>query len=271
MGPIPNELVIRLLEAMPADVTTSSSPKSLVDPYRVAELFKQLDQSRKISDDVITRLEIPYIEVLNRFRPELALHRQVIKEPSLFADVISWAFKRADGQVEESADDQVRERRASVAFSVLWNLRLIPGLAEDGTVDAKALSTWVNEARRMCTERDRQDMGDRQIGQILANAPIGEDGVWPCEPVRGLLDDLASRHIGIGFVTGKRKLRGVTSRGVFDGGEQERSLAEKYRHDASRIAGRRPFTAQLLRQLAADYEGEARVHDQSADWSDQFE
>ena len=269
--PIPDELVIRLLEAIPADVTTSSSPKSLVDPYRVAELFKQLDRSGNISDDVIARIEIPYMEVLDRFRPQLALHRQVVKEPSIFADVISWAFKRADGQADKPVADELRERRASVAFSVLWKLRLVPGMMDGGAVDTEALLTWVNEARRMCTERDRQDIGDQQIGQILANAPAGQDGVWPCEPVRGVLDNLASRHIGIGFVTGKRNLRGITSRGVFEGGEQERSLAEKYRHDASKIAGRRPFTAQLLRQLAAAYEGEARDHDQSADWSDQFE
>ena len=269
--PIPHELVIQLLEAIPVDVAASPDLSSRVDDYRVAELFKKLDQSGDVSDRLIAGLEIPYIEILDHHRPQLALHRQVTREPSLFADVVTWAFKRADGKAEDSVDGQELERRAPIAFSVLWKLRVLPGLMEDGTVDAEVLSTWVIEARRMCKERDREDIGDQQIGQILANAPVGEDGIWPCEPVRDLLDDLGSSHIGIGFTTGKSNLRGITSRGVFDGGEQERSLAEKYRHDASRIAGRRPFTAQLLRQLAADYEGEARDHDQSADWSDQFE
>ena len=269
--PIPHELVIQLLEAIPVDVAASPDLSPRVDDYRVAELFKKLDQSGDVSDRLIAGLEIPYIEILDHHRPQLAMHRQVINDPSLFVDVICRAFKRADGQAEHSVDNQVRKLRAPVAFSVLWKLRLIPGLMEDDTVHAEVLLTWVNEARRMCKDLDRQDIGDEQIGQIFANAPAGQDGVWPCEPVRDLLDDLASRHIGIGFVTGKRNLRGITSRGVFDGGEQERSLAEKYRHDASRIAGRRPFTAQLLCQLAADYESEARNHDQSADWSDQFE
>ena len=142
---------------------------------------------------------------------------------------------------------------------------------EDGSVDVEALSTWVNEARRMCRERDREEMGDQKVGQVLANAPVGEDGVWPCEPVRDLLDDLASCHIGIGFTIGRLNLRGVTSRGVFDGGGQERSLADKYRQDARKIGARWPFTAQLLRQLATNYEVKARREDQRADWSDQFE
>ena len=263
------EVVIQLLDALPADAATDPVPP--VEEYKIARLFETLDKSDDVSDDTIAGLEIPYLEILGYHRPELALHRQVIREPSLFADVISWAFKRSDGQAEEYVDDQLLQRRALVAFSVLWKLRLLPGLMEDGSVDVEALSTWVNEARRMCKERDRQDIGDEQIGQMLANAPAGKDGVWPCESVRDLLDDLASRHIGIGFTTGRINLRGKTSRGVYDGGEQERSLMDGYRQDAAKIGARWPFTAQLLHQLAANYEVEARREDQQADWSDQFE
>ena len=269
--PMSHELVIQILEAVPADVVASADQRPYIDAYRVADLFKKLDQSGDVPDDMIARLEIPYLEILDHDRPQLALHRLVVKEPSIFADVITWAFKRADGEAEESVDDQILERRAPVTFNVLWKLRLLPGLMEDGSVDVEALSTWVSEARRMCRERDREEIGDLKVGQVLANAPVGEDGVWPCEPVRDLLDGLASCHIGIGFTMGKNNLRGVTRRGVFDGGAQERSLADKYRQDAHKIGAKRPFTAQLLRQLATDYEVKARREDQRADWSDQFE
>ena len=269
--PMSHELVIQILEAVPADIVASTDHRPYIDAYRVAALFKKLDESEDVSDDTIAKLEVPYLEILDHHRPQLALHRQVVREPSLFADVITLAFKRADGQHEDSVDDQILERHAPVVFNILWKLRLLPGVKEDGSVDLDALSTWVNEVRRMCRERDREDVGDRQVGQVLANAPVGEDGVWPCEPIRDLLDGLASRHIGNGFMTGKRNLRGTTSRGVFDGGEQERSLADGYRQDAEKIGARWPFTAKLLRQLAASYESQARQEDQQADWSDQFE
>ena len=269
--PMSHELVIQILEAVPADVVALADPQPYIDASRVADLFKRLDQSDDVPDDTIASLEIPYLEILDYNRPELALHRLFAKRPSLFADVITWAFRRADGKAEETADDQVRERRSRVAFSVLWKLRLLPGLMEDGSVDGEALPTWVNEARRMCRERDREDIGDQQIGQMLANAPAGEDGIWPCEPVRDLLDDLASPHVGIGFTTGRANRRGVTSRGVFDGGGQERSLVDKYRQDADKIGAKWPFTAQLLRQLAGNYEVDAKREDQMAEWSDQFE
>ena len=271
LEPLPYELVIQILEAVPTDVEASTNQGPYVDPYRVARLFEKLDQSEVISDDTIARLEIPYLEILDYDRPELALHRLVVREPSLFADVITWAYKRADGQAEESADDQMLRRRATIAFNVLWKLRLLPGLMEDRSVDVETLSTWVNEARRICRERDRSHVGDDQIGQILANSPVGKDGIWPCEPVRDLLDDLASPDIGNGFTNGRMNLRGVTSRGAFDGGGQERSLVNNYRQDAAKIGAKQPFTAQLLRQLAARYEVEARREDQKAEWSDQFE
>ena len=271
---LPHELVIQLLEAVPFDVEASPDRAARLSGYAVSDLFKKLDQSDVVPENVVARLEIPYLEILRTVRPRLALHRQITKEPSLFAEAVSLAYTRADGRSEESINDQLRERGAHVALNILWELRSIPGLMEDGSVDPETLTSWVNEARRLCRERDRQDIGDQQIGQLLANAPVGEDGIWPCEPVRDLLEELSSSDIGVGFSTGKTNLRGVTTRGAFDGGGQEDTIAEGYRMDAAKLAAKWPsqqLTAQLLRDLAARFETESRFHDYRADWSDQFE
>ena len=269
--PLPHELVIQLLEAVPLDVEASPDRAARLSGYAVSDLFKKLDQSDAVPENVVARLEVPYLEILRTVRPRLALHRQITKEPSLFAEAVSLAFTRADGRSEESLNDQLRERGAHVALNILWELRSTPGLMKDGSVDPEALRSWVNEARRLCRERDRKDVGDQQIGQLLANAPVGEDGIWPCEPVRDLLDELSSSNIGTGFTIGKTNLRGVTTRGAFDGGGQEDTIAEGYRMDAAKLAAKWPFTAQLLRDLAARFETESRFHDYRADWSDQFE
>ena len=271
LSPLPNQLVAEILEAVPADLVDLADWGLRVDPFRIAHLFEKLDQSGDVPDYLIAKLEVPYVGMLEYDRPHLALHRQVTRQPWLFADLITWAFKRSDGQAEEAVDDQTRKRRATLAYNLVWKLRILPGLMEDESVDAESLSTWVNEARRLCKERARGDVGDQQIGQVLANAPVGKDGIWPCEPVRDLLDSLAARHVGIGFVIGKSNLRGVTSRSLFEDGQQERSLVDKYRYDADRMAARWPFTAQLLRELATGYGSEAVREDQKTDWTDQFE
>ena len=88
--------------------------------------------------------------------------------------------------------------------------------------------------------------------------------------MRDLLDKTGSPHLGQGFTTGKFNLLGMTGRGVFEGGEQERSLADGYRADAARISSLWPFTGSLLRRLADSYESSGRRFDSESDWRDQF-
>ena len=182
LRPMPGQLVAQILEAVPGDLAASADQKPHVDAFRVAHLFNRLDESDDVPDEVVARLEIPYVGMLEHERPHLVLHREVARQPSLFTDLIAWAFKRSDGQAEEVVDDQTLEYRATLAYGLVWRLQTVPGLMEDGSVDAEALSTWVSEGRRLCKERARGDVGDQQIGQILANAPIGKDlAVRPCK------------------------------------------------------------------------------------------
>ena len=273
MSSIPNDLVVQVLEQTPIDYANeiAAGRKRQSDAYGIGRLFEKLDQSDDISNGRIAQLEFPYIHLMDEWQRQPALHREILRQPSLFADFVSWVFKRSDGSMDSDVDEETRRNRAEAALAVVWSLRGLPGQEDDGVVGADALSAWVNEARRLCHERDRGDIGEEQIGQVLANAPVGADGVWPCEPVRDLLDRIGSPHIGQGFTTGKFNLRGVTSRGMFDGGEQERSLADGYRADSAKIASSWPFTAQLLRGLADDYESNARQFDRESDWRDLFQ
>ena len=267
------ETIIRILDAVPRDLSATQDMQGYGDNfmYDVADLFKKLDNSEYVADEEIARLEIPYISVLHYHRPHMAFHKQVCRDASMFADLVCYTFRRSDGQQDEVLDDETRKSLAHFASGALWHLRGFPGKTEAGPIDFEVMSMWVDEPRRLCKERGREIVGDQQIGQVLANCPVGEDGAWPCEPVRDLLGRLTARHVGIGFTMGKHNLRGVTSKGIFDGGTQERSLADTYRKDASSIAAKWPFTAALLRELADGYTQEGQYEDQRADWSDQFE
>ena len=270
---VSNELVEQVLEQTPVDYANeiAAGRERRIDAYATGRLFEKLDQSDNVSNERIAQLEVPYIHIMHEWQRQPALHREILRQPSLFADFISWVFKRLDGSMGSDVDEKTRRNRAEAAFTVFWGLRGLPGQDDNDAIDAEFLGAWVKEARRLCQERDRGEIGEEQIGQILANAPVGADGVWPCEPVRDLLDAVGSQHVGQGFTTGKFNLRGVTSRGMFDGGEQERSLADGYRADAVRIASSWPFTAQLLRRLADRYQSDARQFDRESDWRTLFE
>ena len=270
-SPANPEAIALVLERLPRDLP----PKELAGfhgqlGFMVAELLSRLEESGSFSEDVIAGLEIPYVGLLRFDRPKLALHGQILRSPSLFADLIAWVFGRSDGVADSDVDESTRQNRATWAFDLMRHLRGVPGQLQDETIDYEVLENWVKEARRLCKERAREAIGDQQIGQLLANAPGGADGIWPCEPVRDLLDSLGSYHIGVGFTIGKYNLRGVVSKGVYGGGDQERTLASRYRADAEQLSARWPTTAKLLRELADGYEWEGRLFDSDADWREQF-
>ena len=267
--PVDDDTIVRTLEQIPEDLRNCGVPMHRNLGSLFAKLFERLDESEDVADSEIANLEIPLIYAISQHRPILAIAREALREPSLFADLITLAFTRADGEYDDALSDEEIEARFRFSFKVFENLRGIPGRIDDGTVDSETLEVWVSESRRLCEDRDRKDIGDQRIGEVLANAPVGTDGVWPCEAVRHVLETTPSpQHIRIGFKIGRSNQRGFTSRGIFDGGSQERELAESYRKDAAQIRARWPATARLLRELAEGYESDGHRQDARADWTD---
>ena len=267
------QLIVDVLENLPRAVSADepASQQTLPDAFHIADLFRRLDAAPDVTEETVARLEIPFVGLLEHHRA-MALHRVVVNDPVTFSDLTTWAFKRDDGQGEdEEIDQDARANRGHRAFGILRELRGIPGGRGDGTVDAEILERWVDEARRLCREHGRAVIGDDLIGKIMANAPAGADGYWPSEAVRDALDKHHAEQMGIGFVIGKLNLRGVTSRGVFEGGGQERSLAAELLSHADAVTTRWPFTAKLLRAIARSYERDARNEDVRADWRDLFD
>ena len=270
---VDHEIAIQTLEQLPYDLTAGATEEFIAGGlgHRIDMLFGKLDESDAVGNDTIARLEIPFLNSLHwGNRGNLALYREIARDPALFADVIALACKSDDGHSDDAPNEQAAQVATTIIAQITFGKGVIPGRTEDGTIDYETLSAWVNEARRLCGERGRGSIGDEFIGQLMAKAATGEDRVWPCEPVRELLDSIASPGIGNGFVVGTRNLRGVTTRGAFDGGDQERALADKYTRWASAIASKWPHTAGLLRRIAESYQHEAQRNDQEANRRDQF-
>ena len=272
--PMPSEVIVKVLERIPFDRARGTEPESTaanLDSYSITVLLEQLDAADEVSNEVIARLEIPYIHELKQERSNFVLYREILRVPSLFVELICNVFKHVDEQQEVKSEDRHREQIGILCLDILENIRELPGLRSDVTVDVDKLGSWVSEARRLCAENGRREIGDQRIGQILANAPADEDGTWPCEPVRDFLELLwPNEHIGIGFQLGKRNLRGVTLRGMDDGGDQERALTKEFRESADSCKTRWPFTASLLRQLADHYESRASYEDSRAKSMDEL-
>ena len=268
-----HEIVIQTLEQLPQDLAYRAVQGLNTGAFKLAlvDMLKQLDESNDVDDDTIAHLELPFISVLDSdTRPNPAIYRKIANEPSLFADLVALAYKRGDGESSVAYNRQTTPLSTEILAQINFGKGDIPGKTKDGAVDHESLLFWVNEARHLCDERGQAQVGDIFIGHLLAKSPTGQDEIWPCEAVRELLEKIGSQYIGDGFVTGTKNLRGVTSRAVFTGGDQERSLMEEYRKQANMIGTRWPRTASLLRRVADLYQQDAQWFDQEAEERDQF-
>ena len=272
--PLHHEIVIRTLEQLPADLAADKAPELRTAGiiYGIAKMLEDLDESGVVGDDVIAYLELPFLPALHYVgHSNLALYRVLSNNPALFADLVASAYRRNDGQMDTTSAEAT-PISAEIFARIIMGEGVVPGKMQDGSVDYESLSNWVSEARRLCAERGRAEIGDNFIGHLLAKSPDGEDGLWPCEPVREVLELLGpgAQHIGNGFDSGTFNLRGVTMRDPFAGGNQERALADKYQQQASMMSSKWPHTAALLQRIVGDYQHEAQWHDQESDELDQF-
>ena len=238
-----------------------------LDPYYISSALSTLDGRPGVTSDEMARLEFLFIRALDHSEHGIPnLERQLVESPRLFVQVLALTFKRNDnGQDPPEWRIQGGEQREAVwsaAYALLDRIRRVPGTADNGTISAADLKTWVTEARALCLEYGRAEIGDQKIGQILAAAPVGGDGIWPCVPVRELLEEVASREIAIGMGVAVYNSRGAHFRS--EGGADERALASKYRTWSRQLAFEYPYVASLVEQIAARYDHEADREDSDA-------
>jgi hypothetical protein len=260
MSQVEPALIYQVIDEM----RTAHEPEiRLPEPWYVGWAFDLIEKAGIIDERKLAELEFGYVGLLEHSERGLkSLERWLVSDPKLFAELIRGLYKPKHGQVTEVSEDA--KLLADVAHRVLMKNKKVPGQSSEGTIDKDSFDRWVAEARRLCTESDHAAVGDVQIGQMLALAPTGSDGVWPCEGIRLLLDSDDADDIRRGFSTGILNSRRVFSRGYDEGGEQERALARKYRKDADALQVACPQLSSILRKIEKYYDDSATREDVAA-------
>lgn len=233
--------------------------------YDVETLLKIVAANRhKLGVERAVRVEWYFLPMLGYDPDAQTLHLTLAEDPKFFVEILSMVYRPTSNDETDKPSEQ--ERAASEnAFRLLHSWATCPGIDDHGEVTLVRLREWVIAARSLLAERQRVEIGDEQIGQALASAPADADGSWPCEPVRALLEELQNDRIDRGLEIRVLNNRGVTSRSLEEGGQQEWKLAEGYRSRAEQFVTRWPRTAAIFRRLAESYEADARREDAQAE------
>ena len=228
--------------------------------YELETLIEYLRQS-DADEDAVAMLEWKALPALG-FEPRgLFLERKLARDPEFFVQILSLCFR--SNNTDEASN--VPQDVATNAYQLLRSWQTIPGTAGRGEpVDADALAAWYATAELLLIEVGRLDIGQEVIGQVLAHAPADEDGLWPCEPVRSFVEQVASERLEAGLRVECFNKRGVTRRSLDEGGAQEYALADQYAGWAARTATTAPRIAAVFRSLAKGYRLDGQREDDEA-------
>ena len=259
------KVIFDILSAML--LPTSKDENNPPDSYRLGVAFSQISEYEMLSLEQKASLEFAYIEVLAPcgLKSENCsiknLERYLEEHPEFFVQLISELSKRDDGEDDRSENINKKEFRAK-CFDALGALSHIPGEDNSGKINTEKLEEWVKQVISLAENNGCRNIAEYYIGKLLGHCQNGEDGIWPCEGVRDLVEDIHSKNMIEGMYIEKRNSRGVTSRSFGDGGAQEWRIVEQYQDWSRQLAITHPFVAdELLGQLAKSYQNEAEMWD----------
>lgn len=271
-GPRPQaaELIVRALDGLLTDQAQSAAARDL-STSDFQQLFAYLEAVREhLALGDLVRLQWSYLPALGYDGKVPALSESLAVDPAEFVGIVCTVYRvRPKSEDEEVAEDQAAEEQrdasmATNAYRLLNAWDSPPGLV-DGVMNAEVLRAWINSAMDLLAERGRTEVGLQHIGQVLGHTPPDADGTWPGLVVRDLLEEVQLDHIETGLYLQIVNSRGITSRGLEDGGDQELKLAADYRAKAKALADDSPRVAGLFRRVAVSYETDARRNEEDAE------
>jgi len=261
---IPSALVLEVLEAM---CSAKEEEWRTLETYYAQTFLERLQQEGQTDETRLAKLEFGLLPILGKYtlRPQ-TLERVLAKDPGFFIECLKILYRprhQAEG-TERSEGDPHDAQKARLVWRLFAEWQHLPGTQEDGSISLDELREWILATRAAARDADRIEVCDVTIGQIFSRAPGDEKGIKPCVPVRDIIEQSESDEIERGFTTGLYNLRGVVSKGVFEGGQQERDLALEYERYAQACETTWPRTATALRSLVEIYQREAELADAEA-------
>jgi transcriptional regulator with XRE-family HTH domain len=252
------------------DMKTVAGQEKQMCTYFLRELFAGLQERYdRLSDDQKARLsslEWSYLSLLDGISAQpRGLFKHFAEHPEGFAEVVSWVYRSSNDSADCVTRTDEQERLAEQGLHVLmaWTQQgAIPGRKDDGAVDYDVALNWIRRAREACKATGRLSICDLKIGEALgACKDTDSDGVWPCEAIRDVIEEIASEDLDRGTAIGQFNSTGVQTRSLEGGGTPERETARKFRAWADKCDVSWPRTAKVLRQMATSCEYDADIED----------
>jgi hypothetical protein len=253
-------LLFQLLDAAIPELNERSEPISSMFVHHVTQIFKALEARADVPRIDIARREYAYSGLFQQRDAPLTLHRMMADDPDFYMQIIEDVFRPKSVESSRDEADEAEKRRARNGYRLLSSFKLVPG-ADGQTLSPERLRNWIEKVCNRASLTDRVDISASYIGRILAHSPNDPDsGAWPHKAVAKIVDDLQAEEIERGIMIERFNMRGVFSKGHYEGGSQERDLAAQYRAWAKANASWSRM-ASILERIAVNWDHQAEEAD----------
>lgn len=260
---LPSKLLGKLLTDGAIQLAQSPQAHSSLCSYYVEKAIKELQEREDVSEQEIVIIEFTYLSMLQFDNEPPAIINYMAKTPLFFVEVLSKVYKGRHENSDHTLSDEQR-LISRTSYRLLRKFKKIPGNRE-GSINASELSNWLSEVRRLAADKGLLEIADGYIGGILAHAPHDAmDKLWPPSEICEVIESVVSKELADGFVLECLNKRGVYSKAVGEGGDQERELAEKYR-SWSESNQEYPRTSSILDAVAQSWLEHALQEDTKAE------
>lgn len=260
---------VKIAQVIYGYITCGTKNISQMDPCYLSNLLEDLDKSE--DPEVIKTLIVVEFLLYRVLEHEMDMKnsrfvKELTRDPSLMIQLVEMAFVPDDGVVEQLDDDVAMENRqmmAKNAFHVFYfGCRMVPGMEDNGNLDDKALTSYVDQLYELAKEKKRTNVIDSIVGNMLGDIPRNDS--YPpkvlCEIVEKLNSDVVDDHIRMRIYNS----RGVTSRSYNEGGGKERHLVSKLEQYKEKTRLLYPRMTKIFNDLIKEYNNEAARTDDEA-------
>ncbi|WP_279119964.1 hypothetical protein [Fusobacterium varium] len=240
------EYLIKIMDKNNIDIRNISLVK-----YYVEEIFNKIyEKFYKTNEDIetfrkIAKIELYYRGVLpwNKLRCFVYLLK---KEPNYYAEMINIIYKHEGEEEELSGEEQ---KSVSNLFKFYYDIKFCPCTHETNNIDEIELENWVNKFEKLLEGQKQKKLLGMGLGKLFAFSPQGNDGFYPHESVRKIIEKLKDQELKRSYIITILNKRGVYSP---DAGITEKKLSEEYKENAKGLKFY-PFTASIYNEISQDY------------------
>nr|WP_302416684.1 serine protease [uncultured Romboutsia sp.] len=224
-----------------------------IDEYYLNDIIK--DIQNKLNGQFEKYEEIMMVELflinIMEWNDMKCTQYNLKRNPDFYAQMIDIIYLH---EGEEKSDINSEQYKLSNEIYNLYYKALFCPCEKDGNVDLDSLREWIENFRRMLENQNQINLFGSTIGRLFAYSPAGEDGYYPHESVREIIEAFSDEDLIRSYVISEHNKRGVYSP---DAGVTEKEMALNYKANADALRIFYTETAKIYDRLFDDYNRES--------------